>query len=60
LTTPTFNSKISSNNIQKPEEGILNLDTIIEKREEYILNDDEIINLANFIKMIELVMMQIK
>ncbi len=39
--------------IMKPEDGIINIDTPLEKTEMFILNDNEIIKLANWARIIE-------
>ena len=41
-------SSIKANEILKPEEAIVNLDTSPEKRDQYILNDQEVVQLAKW------------
>ncbi len=41
-------SSIHANDLVKPEEAILNLDTTPEKRDQFILNDQEVVQLAKW------------
>jgi pyruvate,water dikinase len=41
-------STVNMNDIVKPEDAVINLDTAIHKRNQYILNDSEIIQLAKW------------
>ena len=46
-------AKKDINEIQRPEEAIINLDTSIEKQKQFVLNDSEIILLAEWACLIQ-------
>lgn len=46
-------STVSTNNIVKPEEAIINTETSLEKQNQFTLNDDEVIQLAKWAVIIQ-------